>query len=104
MTFKSSNSEWVESLSTEKLVEHIRLAMSEGCIKPAHVYDLVDESLQRLSESTNSRPKQQTLECIRCRKTKDGCEFLDPLDGKTCRAVCYPTYPPQYDKCEFVKD
>ena len=51
MTFDSSNKEWVESISTNQVIEHIRLAMSEGCIKPSHVYDLVDEALQRLGDT-----------------------------------------------------
>jgi len=50
MTFESSNTEWVESMTTDKLIENIRLAMAAGCIHPAHVYDMVDEALCRLAE------------------------------------------------------
>ena len=111
MTFKSSNTEWVESLPTNRLIQDIRIAMGEGCIKPAHVYDLVDEALQRLSEAndtTVSKPSGSTctceLKCPRCKTEKKGCEFLNPLDGETCHGVVYPTYPPKYDKCVFAKD
>lgn len=38
--------------------------------------------------------------CRRCKQCKDGCEFYDK---GICRGICYPTYPPQYDKCEFDK-
>ena len=60
MTFESSNSKWVETLSDEKLVAGVRLAMGEGCIRPCHVYDQVDELLQGfcrargLSETTST--------------------------------------------------
>lgn len=47
MTFESSNTEWIEQLPDEKLVENLRIAMSEGCIKPCAVYDQLDELIQR---------------------------------------------------------
>ena len=36
--------------------------------------------------------------CMRGKSCKDGCEFYD---RGFCRGVCYPTYPPQYKRCEF---
>ena len=39
--------------------------------------------------------------CIRCKKCPTGCEFLQS-DGK-CHGVVYPSYPPQYGDCEFLK-
>lgn len=36
--------------------------------------------------------------CMRGKSCKDGCEFYD---RGFCRGVCYPTYPPQYKKCDF---
>ena len=112
MTFDSSNKEWVESLSTNQVIEHIRLAMSEGCIKPSHVYDLVDEALQRLGATcTKMKVSEVRAEandhctpiCPRCQQKKEGCDYLDS-DGKTCRGIVYPTFPPQYAPCVFNKD
>ena len=54
MTFKSSNTEWIEALSTSKLIEVIRIAMSQDCIRPCHVFDAVDEALDRLAKLTKS--------------------------------------------------
>ena len=51
MTFKSSNTEWIEALPTSKLIEVIRIAMHEGCIRPCHVFDAVDEALDMLAKS-----------------------------------------------------
>ena len=50
MTFDSSNREWLESTTNSGLAELIRTAMGEGCIRPAHVYDAVDEVLDRLEK------------------------------------------------------
>lgn len=47
MTFQSSNTRWIENLSDDKLRQSIRTAMREGCVSPSHVYDLLDELLQR---------------------------------------------------------
>ena len=38
------------------------------------------------------------IRCPRCMKSSKGCEFYD---GGTCRAVCYATYPPQWDPCVY---
>lgn len=45
-------------------------------------------------------PKQPT--CCRGKTCSEGCEFLMP--GGKCGGVVYPTYPPQYDRCEFLKN
>ena len=50
---QSSNKEWLESETTENLIEIIRTAMGEGCIRPCHVYDAVDEALDRLAKWTD---------------------------------------------------
>lgn len=55
MTFESSNTKWIEQLSDDKLVQSIRTAMKAGCITPAHVYDLIDEVLQRFQNSQAMR-------------------------------------------------
>ena len=51
MTFDSSNREEFENkTTTESIVSQIRLAMSQGCVHPCHVFDLVDEALDRLNK------------------------------------------------------
>ncbi len=51
MTFESNNRGVLEnSTTTESLTKQIRLAMGEGCIRPCRVYDMVDESLDRLNK------------------------------------------------------
>lgn len=47
---QSSNKEWLESISNADLERVIRTAMGEGCIRPSHVYDAVDEALDRLAK------------------------------------------------------
>ena len=47
---ESSNKEWLESASVKELNTVIRTAMGEGCITPSHVYDAVDEVLDRLAK------------------------------------------------------
>lgn len=51
MTFDSSNREMLENETTmESLTNQIRVAMGEGCIRPCHVFDMVDEALDRLKK------------------------------------------------------
>ena len=47
---QSSNKEWLESISNADLERVIRTAMGEGCIRPSHVFDAVDEALDRLAK------------------------------------------------------
>lgn len=58
MTYQSSNTEWIEALPTSKLIEVIRIAMQQGCISPCHVFDAVDEALDRLAKSEASAVKK----------------------------------------------
>ena len=58
MTFDSSNRREFERLTTEDLIGRIRTAMESGCIRPCHVYDLMDEALDRLQKS---EPKTETV-------------------------------------------
>lgn len=51
MTFKSSNTEWLEKADTDKVIETVRCAMEMGCISPAHVYDALDELMCRLAKA-----------------------------------------------------
>ena len=47
---ESSNKAEYEALTTGEVIKRIRTAMGEGCIRPCHVYDLVDEALDRLEK------------------------------------------------------
>lgn len=47
---QSSNKAEYEALSTEEVIKRVRTAMEAGCIRPCHVYDLVDEVLDRLAK------------------------------------------------------
>lgn len=42
--------EYFEKYTNAQLTELIRSAMSEGCIKPCHIYDAVDILLDRLAD------------------------------------------------------
>ena len=44
---QSSNKERYEAAKTSEIVAIIRMAMSQGCIRPCHVYDAVDEIICR---------------------------------------------------------
>ena len=47
---ESSNKAEYEALSTEEVIKRVRSAMEAGCIRPCHVFDLVDEVLDRLAK------------------------------------------------------
>lgn len=44
---QSSNKEMYEAAKTSEIVDIIRMAMSQGCIRPCHVFDAVDEIICR---------------------------------------------------------
>jgi len=48
MTFDSSNRDRIERMSNDNINSEVRIAMGEGCIKPCGVFDLVDETLDRM--------------------------------------------------------
>lgn len=50
MTFKSSNTESIESMADTELLKEIRIAMGEGCIRPSRVFDMIDELIDRFCE------------------------------------------------------
>ena len=56
MTFKSSNSALMENATTQSLITIIRTGMEQGCIRPAHLFDAVDEALCRLAKSECCSP------------------------------------------------
>lgn len=45
---QSSNKAKYEAASTAEIIDIIRTAMGEGCIRPCHVYDAVDELICRI--------------------------------------------------------
>ena len=47
---QSSNKAEYEALTTGEVIKRIRTAMEAGCIRPCHVFDLVDEALDRLAK------------------------------------------------------
>ena len=54
---QSSNKAKYEAAPTAKIIDIIRTAMSEGCIRPCHVYDAVDELICRI-QALENRPKR----------------------------------------------
>lgn len=55
---QSSNKARYEAAPTAKIIDIIRTAMGEGCIRPSHVYDAVDELICRIHALENS-PKRR---------------------------------------------
>lgn len=54
---QSSNKAEYEAAPTAEIIDIIRTAMGEGCIRPCHVYDAVDELICRIQDLEN-RPKR----------------------------------------------
>lgn len=54
---QSSNKAEYEAAPTAEIIDIIRTAMGEGCIRPCHVYDAVDELICRIQALENS-PKR----------------------------------------------
>ena len=54
---QSSNKAQYEAASTAEIIDIIRTAMGEGCIRPCHVYDAVDELICRI-QALENRPKR----------------------------------------------
>ena len=50
MTFHSSNSSNYETMPLSGIVEIVRNGMQQGCIRPCHLYDAVDELIDRLEK------------------------------------------------------
>lgn len=56
-TEQSSNKAKYEAAPTAEIIDIIRTAMSQGCIRPCHVYDAVDELICRI-QALENRPKR----------------------------------------------
>ena len=54
---QSSNKAKYEAAPTAEIIGIIRTAMGEGCIRPCHVYDAVDELIFRI-QALENRPKR----------------------------------------------
>ena len=54
---QSSNKAEYEAAPTAEIIDIIRTAMGEGCIRPCHVYDAVDELICRI-QALENRPKR----------------------------------------------
>ena len=74
MTFtkeQSSNKEMYEAAKTSEIVDIIRMAMSQGCIRPCHVYDAVDEIICRAEAAEARVAKLKPALKRLCRKIDD---------------------------------
>lgn len=56
-TEQSSNKAKYEAAPTAEIIDIIRTAMGEGCIRPCNVYDAVDELICRM-QALENRPKR----------------------------------------------
>ena len=54
---QSSNKAEYEAAPTAEIIDIIRTAMGEGCVRPCHVYDAVDELICRI-QALENRPKR----------------------------------------------
>ena len=80
---QSSNKARYEAATTAEIIDIIRTAMGEGCIRPCHVYDAVDELICRI-QALENRPKrncdvgtadeQNKRFGAHCVHTCDGCK------------------------------
>jgi hypothetical protein len=68
---QSSNKAKYEAAPTAEIIDIIRTAMGEGCIRPCHVYDAVDELICRIQALEN--------------RTKRNCDVYDSY-GDAIRA------------------
>ena len=78
---QSSNKAKYEAAPTAEIIDIIRTAMGEGCIRPCHVYDAVDELICRI-QALEDRPKRN-------------CDIGSPKEqneryGKFCHAHLSP--------------
>lgn len=63
--------------------------------------DYISSVKKTISESLSDIGNTKRHVCTRGKSSCNGCEFLMP--GGTCTGVVYPTCPPQFDKCEFLR-
>lgn len=82
MTFDSSNRAAYETETAKNLEQIIRTAMGEGCITPSHVFDAVDEVLDKLNKQRKllSRVHDYLGELIRDNLIEDTPRASDLAD------------------------
>ena len=68
---ESSNKERYEAAKTSEIVAIIRMAMSQGCIRPCHVYDAVDEIICRAEAAEAEVAKVKPALERMCREVDD---------------------------------
>lgn len=71
--------------------------------QPVKTDDGTTELKPTASTAINAQPtaSQKPRCCSRGKTSELGCEYFD---NGICRGICYPTYPPQYDPCMFLKN
>ena len=101
---QSSNKAEYESAPTAEIIDIIRTAMGEGCIRPCHVYDAVDELICRI-QALENRPKRNcdmgtareqhvrhNAFCYAHRVREKGCSDC-PLNGEPCCELAWAQMP-----------
>ena len=68
---ESSNKNRYEKADTSKIVDIIRTAMSQGCIRPCHVYDAVDEIICRAENAEAELSKVRSALDRLCNEVDD---------------------------------
>ena len=86
---QSSNKSRYEAAPTSEIIQIIRIAMGEGCIRPCHVFDAVDELICRV-ESLEGRTMRN---CDVGTPEEQGERFIDyccsTCDGSNCKHGTY---------------
>ena len=90
---QSGNKEMYEAARTSEIVDIIRMAMSQGCIRPCHVFDAVNEiiCMDEASEDEVSKVKP-SLECL-SRENEDMLDAFVRISNWCAQdlAECCPT-------------
>ena len=97
---QSSNKAKYESAPTAEIIDIIRTAMGEGCIRPSHVFDAVDELICRIQALENSPKRNCDVGTVEeqyarvrafCKRHKVGLRCVDcPVNGvlpKNCALI-----------------
>lgn len=78
---QSSNKAQYEAASTAEIIDIIRTAMGEGCIRPCHVYDAVDELICRIQALGIGRRGTATSAGRRCHTEETRNEHREHHDS-----------------------
>jgi len=90
---QSSNKARYEAATTAEIIDIIRIAMGEGCIRPCHVYDAVDELICRIQALENSPKRNCDVGTLteQQQRFQDFCEKMQHTD-KACCGGCPIVY------------